>query len=200
MKSARSQIKEDVFKGATYNASKALKLGLIDQIGTLQDAINKVYELAETESNKKQKTMKNYTTLEEVIGATFSADESANGVFLTEDQADAVEQRLAGLPEEINQATEPLQTRITELEGNVATEQGTISAIESALNDVFEEAELDRGEMTATEAIAFLSEKLGEYGAKDGAKHTKTRDNAEQNADDSNNIVGGIDITAAMNN
>ena len=51
MTSVRPNLNTNVLTGATYNADDALSNGLIDQIGTLQTAIDKVFELSKTSTN-----------------------------------------------------------------------------------------------------------------------------------------------------
>lgn len=46
MKSTRPNLDEKVFKGGTWGATESLELGLIDEIGTMDTAIEKVIELA----------------------------------------------------------------------------------------------------------------------------------------------------------
>jgi len=61
IKAVRPGIDPSVFKGGTWNAQESLDKKLIDSIGTLQDAVNKVFELSNTgntnnnnNSNKKK--------------------------------------------------------------------------------------------------------------------------------------------------
>ena len=46
MRNSRSNISEEVFNGATYNGPEALEKGMVDSLGDLNDAINKVFELS----------------------------------------------------------------------------------------------------------------------------------------------------------
>ena len=52
MKAARPNLNEKVLTGATFNTKASKKMGLIDEIGTLQTAINKVFELSKPAKNK----------------------------------------------------------------------------------------------------------------------------------------------------
>lgn len=59
VKSGRPQVSEDVFKGGLFNSDKALELGLIDGLKTLQEVIDRAVELStnpEYESNNAQMT------------------------------------------------------------------------------------------------------------------------------------------------
>jgi hypothetical protein len=70
VKASRPGISEEVFAGATWNAEDSLKLNLIDSIGTLQDAIDKVFELSKPSTNKSNNTMstKKLPRVEAVLG------------------------------------------------------------------------------------------------------------------------------------
>ncbi|KKM05296.1 hypothetical protein LCGC14_1755580, partial [marine sediment metagenome] len=83
MQAARPNINSEVFKGATYSGEKALEMGLVDALGTLDTAIQRVFELSEKQNPKSTQMSKNYPKIETVIGKTFAEGEAANGVLLT---------------------------------------------------------------------------------------------------------------------
>lgn len=194
MKSSRENLNKKVFKGATFNASDSLELGLIDEIGTIQTAIDKVFELSNNTQTQNTTNMKNYTHIQTALGMDAPFESNDQGVYLNEDQLDVIEEAVeagANVDATVESATTPLNTQITTLT-DASTE------VDNALNAAFKQAEFDRGEMTQAEAIQFMSNKLEEYGSNDGASHTKTKDNADNVEVDS--LVGGYDIAAAMNN
>ena len=203
VKSTRVNITEKALKGDVFNPEQALQEGLIDTIGTLQDAINKVLELAtentNVNTNVKTQTMENYKAIEEVIGATFEEGDNTNGLFLTEAQMDALENKIGGIREAIEIATAPLNEKITELESSVATAQTNSENLTNAITAALETAGIEE-ELSNEEAVTALANKVVEYGKFDGSAHTKVVDDANQEQQTKNNIVGGIDITAAMNN
>jgi protease-4 len=201
VKSARPNISEKALKGDVFKPAKSLKLGLIDQIGTLQDAINKVFELSENNKNTNTTTMsKNYTAIQETLGleVAFESNNDA-GFFLSEEQMQVIEEKLAGSEGLIGEAIAPLNTKITELEGKVATAQTQSENITNAITKALETAEITE-ELSNEDAVNALANKVVEYGQLDGAQHTRTTDDGSDDLNEQNNIVGGIDISAAMNN
>lgn len=177
MKAARPGIKEDVFKGATFDGPNALKMGLIDELGTLQSSIDKVFELSGSYKSNSTSMSKEYKNIEGVIGETFAEGATENGVLLTEAQADAVENILTESAAQLATA----QTSATEL-------QTTIDAATTA-NDAFvAQANTDlelSGEDAVTDvagAIAAYQSKITELGAEAGATHTSTGAEAEEDA------------------
>lgn len=201
----RPQVSEKALKGNIFNPQEALNEGLIDEIGTLQDAINKVFSIAQenkgnsNNNNSKQNIMSemNYPNIEGVLGNKFEEDETKNGIILTDEQAIAIEQQLADNANAISTASteaEQSSTRIIELENN-ATE------VSDALKNALETAGIESTEeMSVTKQVAALSEKLQEYAGKDGDSGTKTINGIDNGTEINNQIVGGVDISAAMNN
>jgi protease-4 len=210
MQNARPSINEDVFKGATFNAKKSLKLGLIDSIGTLQNAIDKVFELSakNTNTNSTKKMSKDFKNIQAALGleVAFESNNDA-GFFLSENDMETIngllgegnnEDVIAGA---VTAATTPLTAKITELEATVLIAATSKTAIESALKTALASAEIENADtLTSEEAIAQLSAKVAEYGGLDGATTTAAINDANDNNIGEKNIVGGMDISAAMNN
>ena len=179
MKAARSGLKEAVLSGGTYNADQSLSMGLVDEIGTLQTAIDKVFSLAQknkgnsNNANSKRKVMSNtkLPLIEGVLGNKFEEDETKNGIILTDDQAAKLEAALSNNATAIadaKTAAEQSETTITELKAD-----GT--KITTAIQNALKEAEVEGAEkMTNEEGIEALSGLVKEYGAEDGDKHTET--------------------------
>lgn len=85
--------KEDVTTGKVYYSKPALKAGLIDQIGTMDTAIQSI-------RNSKPKKMSNisaqsYPTLTATLGWSEGFESTDEGVFVQEDQLQALESALA---------------------------------------------------------------------------------------------------------
>ena len=199
VKSARPKITEKALKGDVFKPKQALQEGLIDQIGTLQDAINKVFELSETNTNTNTTMSKNYTAIQETLGleVAFESNNDA-GFFLSEDQMQTLENKIAGIQPAIDAATTPLTAKITDLEGKVSTAQTQSENITNAITTALATAEIEE-ELSNEEAVNVLANKVVEYGQLDGAQHTRTTDDGAVTQTE-NNIVGGVDISAAMNN
>jgi protease-4 len=206
MKQSCAGLNEEVFTGATYNAEKSLELGLINQIGTLQDAINKVLELSQTNKSSKttQKMDKNFPKVQTALGMENNFESNDQGVYLSEEQLQILETTLENHETTLadtqtahavalTAATDPLNAQITALtEGS--------NELTTAIDAALVSADIPREQLTDAAAITALSALLTEYGKKDGASHTKLKDNADESDLGKTNIVGGIDISKAMNN
>jgi ClpP class serine protease len=184
MKSARPQIKENVFLGGTWNGEEAVAMGLVDSNGTLQDAIDKVFELSkatetpttpkkDNKSNSKTKIMgktKGFSVIQKILGIagtgidTISTITGKKGVQLSEAQIEVLENALAGH-----------ETVITAANGKVTEANATVTALEGFVNTAVTTAGLDKSvEATATteSKITLLGAKVAEYGKRAGAKVT----------------------------
>ncbi len=203
VKSARPNISEKALKGDVFKPAKSLKLGLIDQIGTLQDAINKVFELSENNTNTNTTTMsKNYNAIQETLGleVAFESNNDA-GFFLSEEQMQVIEEKLAGFKTELDNATFSLKEDIENLKNNEKLSDEYRQEVSDALRSALKTAEIEvSADSTEAENITALANKVVEYGQLDGAQHTRTTDDGSDDLNEQNNIVGGIDISAAMNN
>lgn len=114
-------VNEEVFTGAIYLADKAKEMGLINQIGTLGDAVNKALQLA----TKNQKTaMEQNQRFAATLAATGAESfEMLNeGIWLTEAQLEGIETAL-------NTSATALQTA----QDNVATVQGSLEEMSTQL-------------------------------------------------------------------
>lgn len=198
MKSARTNLSEKVLTGATYNAEDSLSLGLIDEIGTLQTAIDKVFELskaATNNSNSKQTNMArlNVPNLEAIIGESFSDAENETGVLLTDEQALAVEQQLQENATALENATETATS--------LATAPDTATSLTTVIQNALTEAGVENAtELSNEEGVVQLSALIAEYGANDGGTTTTPIASTDEPIEENKNIVSGVDITAALNN
>jgi len=198
VKSIRKNITEKALKGDVFNPEDSLKEGLIDQIGTLQNAIDKVFELSKNENTNIMS--KNYNSIQETLGleVAFESNNDA-GFFLTEEQMEVLENKISGIPSTIEAATDPLNTKITALEDTVTTAQTASESITNAITTALKTAEITE-ELSNEDAVAALANKVVEYGQLDGAKPTIVKDDATSAKIEQTKTVGGFDITAAMNN
>jgi len=202
MKAVRTSLDEKTLSGGTWNASRALSLGLIDEIGTIQTAIDKVFELSKASTNKSNINNTNMNTekltqLMAVIGVE-NLNSDDNGVYLNEEQLQAIEQNITDQAAAVQTADATrivVETSLTEAQNDAAT---ITTEIQTALTT----AEVDgAAEMNQVEGVQALYALVAEYGANDGAEGTRVAgasDAIEENVN--KNIVGGIDISAAMNN
>lgn len=203
IKKYRPQISDLALKGDVFSPKASLSEGLIDEIGTLQTAINKVFELAKATNNNsntnnsKKKTMSklNVPLIEAVIGSSFSEGETENGIILTDEQALAIENRLSENDSAIANAT----TEATASSETIAALEAQNTTTTTAIQNALAAAEVaNAAEMSNEEGINTLSALVEEYGSGDGAPTTKNLRKTE--TDEADHIVGGIDISGALNN
>ena len=202
IKKVRSKVNEEVFTGKTYSAADSITMGLVDEIGTLQTAIDKVFELSKKSSNQNLNTdmSKQLVNVQAVLGldAPLASTED-NGSYLNAEQLDAVENRLV----ELDASNSALQTQLdaalanTEAQEQLTASQGIVTGIEASIDGMLTSAGLDvTGSLT--EKATALSAKVAEMGSKDGSEHTKPKLGAN-NEGAASNVVGGFDISGAMN-
>lgn len=200
VKSARSGIPEEVFSGGTWNASDALNKKMIDVIGTVQTAIDKVFELSDennsnnsnTNSKKKKSmsTIKSYPNIQKTIGVEGEGLKIATklvsgkkGVFIEEAQLDALEKAAADNA-----------VAIVAEKAKVTTESGKVTALETEVNTALTTAGLESAG-TPEANIKLLANKVVEFGGKPGAD----RKNAKSDGDKFEETDATVDPNAAHN-
>ena len=199
-------ISEKALKGDVFTPDEALKEGLADSFGTLQDAIDKVMELHNASDNSNTNTNntmngKNLPFLQAVLGLDAPlASTEENGSYLNTDQLEMAENRLV----ELDASNTALQTELdaalanTEAQEQLTASQGVVTGIEASIDGMLTSAGLDVTG-TLTEKATALSAKVAEMGGKDGSNHTNPKVDVNNEAAAAN-VVGGVDISGAMNN
>lgn len=199
MRATRPQLDESVFAGGTWSGEKALELGLVDELGNIQTAIDKVFSEANLNDNNNQTNTnmsKQLPKVQAVLGLAAALATTDNGSYLNEEQLDQLENRLDAL--ETSEAT--LKTQLAEaqndttLKTELSTATGTIASLETSVDAILEEAGLT-ATGNVTEKLTVLSAKVAEMSNKDGANHTTTRvDNTPPK-----NTKNYVDANAAHN-
>lgn len=196
-------ISEKALKGDIFSPEEALKEGLADSFGTLQDAIDKVFELAKKSSNQNLNIdmSKQLVNVQAVLGLDAPlASTAENGSYLNEEQLDTLENRLV----ELGASNTQLQTELdaalanTEVKDQLTAAQATVTEVEASINGMLTAAGL-AVEGTLTEKATALTAKVAEMGGKDGASHTNPKVDVN-NTSNATNVIDGVDISAAMNN
>lgn len=204
MKSVRNSLKEEVLAGGTYNAKDSLKNGLIDKIGTLQTAIDKVISLSKSnttnsnQNNSKRTTMSklNVPLIEAAIGATFSEGETENGVILTDTQAQALEAVLAGN----NQTIADAQTAAIASTETITGLEAAATAVTTAVQNALTTAEVENAAtLNNVEGINKLSALVAEYGSADAGKTTTIKATTDTDEVVAEHIVSGVNLKDALN-
>jgi protease-4 len=199
IKAVRPGVDESVFKGGTWNAQESLDKKLIDSIGTLQDAVNKVFELSTTKnsnsnnnSNLKKgnmsKTTKSFPAIQTLIGlegegiATISTVLGNKGVQLTEAQLEVLENALVE-----NEAA------VTAANGKATTAESAATALEGSIDAVLATAKVAvAAEATIETKISSLGTEIARLGAIPGGKITKPKAEGDS-FEEEDNIVNAAD-------
>uniref|UniRef100_UPI003750E12B S49 family peptidase n=1 Tax=Emticicia sp. TaxID=1930953 RepID=UPI003750E12B len=120
----RPQINESATHGAVYLSEEAITMGLIDEVGSMQDAITKVFELSKTKSKTQlnsqnnPKSMSNiFKTVVAALGFTVAA-KTDNTEPTEEDYANAlatgISQKISGFETELQALKDAQPQGITE--------------------------------------------------------------------------------------
>jgi protease-4 len=199
-------IDASVFEGAVYAPADALALGLINELGTLQTAFDKVIELSNASKPKTLNNTLNMNTkqlphVQAVLGlnAPLASTEEL-GSYLNAEQLDTIEARIETLEASKISLQEAIDASVldTSIQDQLFVAQGSVAGMQASIDTLLVSAGL-LVEGTIEEKTAALNAKVLEMGSKDGAVHTALKlDNDTSGA--SGNIIGGIDVTAALNN
>lgn len=179
VKSVRPNLTEDVLKGGIYNPEESLKNGLIDELGTMQDAINKVFELSSKNKNTNPKTNNmakeiKAPSIQNALGYEAPFQSNENGVFLQEAELETVENALTTANENVTNITAERDT------ANQNVTDAT-SAIDAALT----EAEIDfTAENTLSEKVNLLEAQRKEYAKKTAGGKTVVQNGGDDAVDD----------------
>jgi protease-4 len=199
IKAVRPGVDPSVFKGGTWNAQESLDKKLIDSIGTLQDAVNKVFELSSTDntnsnnnSNSKKGTMskktKSFPAIQKLIGvegsgiATISTITGNKGVQLSEAQLEVLENTLVAN-----------EVAITAANGKATTAESVVTALEGSVDAVLTTAKVAvAAEATIETKITSLGAEIARLGAIPGAKATKAKAEGDSFEDEDSGATTSI--------
>lgn len=203
IKAARKDIDQKVFKGGVYPAEEAVSIGLADELGNIQTAINKVFELSKNSqinpninSNHLNMNTDNLKRVMAVLALT-QLESTKEGAYLNEEQLQAIDDHLADQETAAVTASGALQTA----NDNLDTAIQDSTAIAGAVSDACATAEVENAEnLTTAEGVSALSGLIAEYGEKDGDQHTNPKSKGDTSEEVDPNIVGNVNVAAAMNN
>ena len=212
VKKFRSNIDESVFEGAIYVPEEALYLNLIDELGTLQTAFDKVIELSKAKKSSNQKPNTNMNTkslpkLEAVLGLEASLALTDDGSYLNEGQLEAIEASLntasetsATLQTQLDDANANHQTALEAVNGQLTEAQTNATAMETSVNAIMENLGLPVAG-TLTEKLTAINAKSIEVGKQDGASTTTPKIGAEGEGKPSTASlnIAGVDVAEALN-
>jgi len=193
IKTVRTSVPEDVFKGGTWNANEALANNLIDEIGSLQIAIDKVFELSESSnsnnninSKSKKKSMakktKKFSAIQGILGIegdgidTISTMTGKTGVQITEAQL------------------ETLENALVEKDANVTKVKGQVTKLRASVNEAVATAGLKvEANATTSTKITLLGAEVVKRGKKPGADASKPKAEGDKFEEATDNIVNEAD-------
>lgn len=212
VKSFRNNIDESVFEGAIYVPAEAISLNLIDELGTLQTAFDKVIELSKASKPNNSKSNTNMNTkslpnVEAVLGLDASLALTENGSYLNEEQLDAIEASLntatetsANLQTQLDDANANHQTAIDAVNAQLTDAQNNATALETSVDTIMTNLGLSV-EGSITEKIDAINAKSVVLGKRDGAGSTTPKFDAKKeegtNSMDDLNIAG-VDVKSAL--
>ena len=210
MKFTRPQISEEAFKGGTWTGEQSVEMGLVDENGTIQDAINHVFELSMNSNNQKPNTNMNTINrprVQAVLGLDAPLASTDNGSYLNDEQIDAFEARLETLETEnstlqtqLNDGDKAHQATIDAANSQLTEATNTATATETSVDAIMENLGLPVAG-TLTEKLAAIDAKSIEVGKRDGANPTAPKigvDGEEKKSTASLNIAG-VDVAEALN-
>lgn len=202
----RPGIDASVFEGAVYAPADALALNLVNELGTLQTAFDKVIALSnaskpkQTLNNTLNMNTKQLPNVQSVLGLDAPlASTEENGSYLNFEQLDAIETHIETLEASNVSLQEAIDASVldTSIQDQLVVAESSVTGMEASIDTLLVSAGLPV-EGTIEEKTIALNAKVLEMGSKDGAAHTAPKLDNEFSG--SGNVIGGIDVTAALNN
>lgn len=183
MKMFLPNITEKALKGDIFSPEEAIKEGLADSFGTLQDAIDKVFELSNAKKSSNQKPNTNMNTkplpkLEAVLGLEASLALTDDGSYLNEGQLETIEASLEtletqnyNLQTQFDEAATAHQTAIDAVNAQLTEVTNNATAMETSVDAIMTNLGLPV-QGTITEKLAAIDAKATVIGKQDGGKPT----------------------------
>lgn len=122
---ANSKIKDAVFNGGTFLSAEAKKMGLVDRIGTMEDAINSVRKLSKKQNTMNKTNAQAVPAIAALLGWEEGFEATEEGVHIQMEDLQTIESSLT----ENASAVENLATAQREL----ATANDTLTAAQNDL-------------------------------------------------------------------
>lgn len=213
VKQYRNNIDESVFEGAIYNPSESVSLNLVDQLGSIQKAFDKVVELSKSNQSSNSNSNINMTTkslpkVEAVLGLEASLALTENGSYLNEEQLDTIEASLntasetsANLQTQLDDATANHQTAIDAVTEQLTDAQNNATTLETSVDAIMTNLGLSV-EGALTEKLASLNSKSVVLGKRDGAGSTTPKIGATEETTTGKNSdldIAGVSVSEALN-
>lgn len=198
MKAARPNLNSVVLGGGDYDAKKALEFNLIDEIGTLNTAVAKVFELSKSSNTtnlNKTQTM-NRPNLQAVIGIDAPLEAMDGHSSLAVENLDAIEATLTDNAQAIADAKKAKKDAEETLAANITAN----NELTAQLDAVITASEIEVPETaTSEEKINAIQAHIVELGKRDAAQPTAVVVEEHENTSATLN-VGGINVESYLNN
>lgn len=212
VKKMRSNVDDSVFEGAVYLPADALSLNLIDELGTLQTAFDKVIELSKAKKSNNSKSNTNMNTkslpkVEAVLSLEAPLALNDNGSFLNEEQLDAIEASLdtletenSNLQTQLSEAAAANETAVNAITAQLTEAQTNANAMETSVDAIMTNLGLPVAG-SLTEKLAAIDAKSIELGKQNGAATTtpKIGVNGEGKSSTESLNFAGLDVAEALN-
>lgn len=169
MLAARPGLKEATLKGGTWNGADALKQGLIDEVGTIETAINKVFELSDKKPTNTKTMSTNRENLQAVLGIDAPLAATEEGSYLNDEQLNDIETAFSTHETALQTAQDATQLANTTVDALNATNETLVAQVNTAL-----ELTGDNAVTNITDAVAALNAHIATLGNQPGETHTKT--------------------------
>lgn len=169
VKSSRPNVKEDALKGKVFFAPKAIEMGLIDEIGSFEHALNVASEMGKTSANiQKPHTMKNFTSINKILSVEKLETDDKGNVVLTAEQAEMLNAKFVEI-EESRQADEQMVASLSEESARMKEENVNLNSGIAALQQSNDEltARITELENEDGAAEAGVSKSKDEFSGKD---------------------------------
>jgi len=172
MLSARPDLSAATLKGGTWNGEAALKEGLVDELGTLQTAIDKVFELSNKNTTNKTVMSTERKNIQAVLSLDAPLAATENGSYLNDEQLNTIEDALsnnAATLQTANDATATANQTVTDMETANTT---IVNSVNAQLN-----LKGDAKAANVTDAVTALNNHIETLGEQPGETHTKIKEN-----------------------
>lgn len=131
-------VNEEVFTGSIYLAEKAKEMGLINQIGTLADAVNKARQLATKNKTLSMEQNQRFANVLAASGAE-SFEMLNEGIWLTESQLEGIEAALAQSAtalEQANNTVEQVNATLTDVQETLSQSENALTTANSRIQEL----------------------------------------------------------------
>lgn len=176
VKSFRPDLKDEACHGKVYAPDAALKVGLIDALGSFEDVVSYLQQNSKSKNNNKNNYQmnKSFPKIENLLDIKEGFQSNESGTYLNENQFDVVENKLSALETEktnLTDAKKLVDDKVTAMQTTIDDTLTADAAIVAAANTSLE-LEGDAKVTDVAGAIAALNSKITLLGAGPGAQHT----------------------------